>query len=657
MTKTKKCRSINKTKTRKKYDLPLIKKYNSQSNKYIDRNLVKTLVKEFKSIIKINKEYPITKLYKYSYSHNYDNDDDYGALFFIDKNNETHELIDFDYIGKKYDYFHIGNYVISNNEEILAYSLDTLGDRNYSIFIKSFYSNKSFLISTECSPVIVFSPDSDFLYYIKYDPIDYRPAYLYSYDLCSKKNTLIYFEKNRSKSLDIYMTSDNREIVIIANQYGSEDDYSITKVKEEIGYVSKNTLNTLFTGIENTSYSFEHWHYTWYILKKHYDQTSIMITNDFIKFKTIIKYQKNLIIEHFFIKNNILICLYKNNNNFTRFLSFYNINTNKLKNLYLSNENSSISFPYFSNLDPYSNFLYINYETFLEPNKLIKINLSSLEYTILYSSSNKSYNPSLYSQKIIKINNNVYITMLYKKSNSLKNSKCLLYGYGAYGNTIEPEFKAPIISLLNRDFIYCVAHIRGSMYTGYHHWLHGKLMHKKNTFKDFITAADYLFKNNYTSSENLCIWGRSAGGLLIGAVINMYPNISKLAIMGVPFVDVVNTMTDTCQPLTTEEFKEWGNPKDKKILNYLKSYDPISNINLSNNYPNIYIYSNLNDTLVPYFQPLKYYKKIKNAKIFENKDKFALLNINLKHGHGQASKTSEALYGTAEIYSMIIKYT
>jgi len=657
MTKTKKCRSINNTKTRKKYDLPLIKKYNSVSNKYIDKKLVNTLVKEFKSITKNIKEYPISKLDKYSYSHNYDYDDDYGAIFFIDDNNNTFELIDFDNIGKKYNYFNIGNYVISNNEEILAYSIDTKGDRNYSIFIKSFYSDKSFFISSECSSEISFSPDSDILYYIKYDPIDFRPAYLYSCNLCNKINTLIYFEKNRSKSLGIYMTSDNKKIIVTSDQYGNEDDYSIKKIKEEIGSLAKNTLINLFTGKENTSYSFEHWNNTWYILKKYYDETSIVITNDFIKYKTVIKYKSKLIIEHFFIKNNVLICLYKNNNKNTRFLSFYNIITNKLKNLYLSNDNSSITFPYFSNLDPHNNFLYINYETFLEPNKLIKIDLSSLKYNILTTSSNKSYNSSLYSQKIIKVNNYVYITMLYKNSNSLKNKKCLLYGYGAYGQTIEPRFNAPVISLLNRDFIYCVAHIRGSMYTGYNHWLHGKLLHKKNTFKDFITAANYLFKNNYTSSENLCIWGSSAGGLLIGAVINMYPNIAKLAIMGVPFLDVVNTMTDTCQPLTTEEFKEWGNPKDKKVLNYLKSYDPISNINLLNNYPNIYIYGNLNDTLVPYYQPLKYYKKIKNAKIFKNKDKFVLLKINLKYGHMDASKTSESLYGTAEKYSMIIKYT
>ena len=246
--------------------------------------------------------------------------------------------------------------------------------------------------------------------------------------------------------------------------------------------------------------------------------------------------------------------------------------------------------------------------------------------------------------------------MIYKKKTSLKNQKCLLYGYGSYGHTIDPSFDSAVISLIDRGFIYCYAHIRGSSFNGYSTWLDGKLMKKKNTFIDFIAAGEWLIKNKYTSSDKLTIWGRSAGGLLIGSVINMKPEMAKFAILGVPFVEVVDTMTDSCQPLVTEEYEEWGNPRNKAVYDYMSSYDPIKNINLSYNYPNLYIYSNIDDTLVIYDQVLRYYNKIKNSAVFSAEDKFALLNINLKYGHTQATKKIESLRETAEIYSMIIKY-
>ena len=165
-----------------------------------------------------------------------------------------------------------------------------------------------------------------------------------------------------------------------------------------------------------------------------------------------------------------------------------------------------------------------------------------------------------------------------------------------------------------------------------------------------------IIKNKYTTSDKLVIWGRSAGGLLIGSVINMKPEMANFAILGVPFVEVVDTMTDSCQPLVTEEYEEWGNPKNKAVYDYMYSYDPSKNINHSYNYPNLYIYSNIDDSLVIYDQVLRYYKKIKNSAVFLAGDKFALLNINLKYGHNQSTKKIEGLREKAEIYSMIIKY-
>tara|TARA_E500000178_G_C16800994_1_gene652412 strand:- start:121 stop:876 length:756 start_codon:yes stop_codon:yes gene_type:complete len=245
--------------------------------------------------------------------------------------------------------------------------------------------------------------------------------------------------------------------------------------------------------------------------------------------------------------------------------------------------------------------------------------------------------------------------MLYKKDKFRTKMPCLLTGYGAYGDTIEPDFNKFIVSLLDRGFIYCIAHVRGSGFNNHTWWKKGKKLNKKNTFIDFINCAKFLINNNYTLPDRLNIFGRSAGGLLIGAVLNMNPELFNLAIMGVPFVDVITDMTNPCTPLTTEEYEEWGNPNNKKVLKYISSYSPIDNINFNHNYPNLYIYTNKNDTLVPYDGVIRYFNKISSSKVFKDKDKDAFIYVNNKYGHNQSSDKYEYWEEMSKLYSIIIQ--
>ena len=642
MPKTLKCRKKYNNVTRKNKDKSIIRKFNAQSQKYIDNSLVNTLISEMKNKTRPNNELPKTLFNKYSYSMEKTKKDNYGRLFYYN-GNKKNLLIDWDKLSGRNNFFLVGDYEISNNERYISYTIDTKGDRLFDLFIKDYENNKTERIVQNCDDSTVFSNDSQYIYYIKYD-VDLRPSKIYSYNICTKKHTLVFHEKNRSKMISFNLSSDRQNIIVDVRSYNSSIPYII----------NDNNIKKVMSTKKHQRVYLDHWRGTWYVLKKYYNKTYISITNDFKKYESILTNKKNSTYEKIFLKGEYLIVVVREKQK--RKILFYNIVTKKTKYLSLINAKYSVYFQYLTNLDINNNTISLKYTTFTHPTKLVSIDIDTLKVHVVYDFKSKKYNPNKYVEKIHQVNKNVFITMIHKKNLSLKNQKCLLYGYGSYGHTIDPSFDSAVISLVDRGFIYCYAHIRGSSFSGYSTWLDGKLMNKKNTFNDFIAAGEWLLKNKYTTSEKLTIWGRSAGGLLIGSVINIKPEMANLAILGVPFVEVVDTMTDSCQPLVTEEYEEWGNPRNKAVYDYMSSYDPIKNINNAYNYPNLYIYSNIDDTLVIYDQVLRYYKKIKDSAVFSAEDKFALLNINLKYGHTQATKKNESLRETAEIYSMIIKY-
>ena len=244
----------------------------------------------------------------------------------------------------------------------------------------------------------------------------------------------------------------------------------------------------------------------------------------------------------------------------------------------------------------------------------------------------------------------VPISLVYKKGLQ-KNSKnpLLLYGYGSYGNTIDPYFSISRLSLLNRGFIFAIAHVRGSEYMGREWYENGKLLNKKNTFRDFISCTKYLISQGYTNSKQSYAYGGSAGGLLMGSVINLAPELYNGVISAVPFVDVVTTMLDESIPLTTGEYDEWGNPNEKEYYNYILSYSPYDNVSQIN-YPNLLVTTGLYDSQVQYWEPAKWVAKLRELKKDNN---LLLLNTNMSSGHGGASGRFEALKEVAKEYAFL----
>jgi oligopeptidase B len=286
-----------------------------------------------------------------------------------------------------------------------------------------------------------------------------------------------------------------------------------------------------------------------------------------------------------------------------------------------------------------TNILRYGYSSLVTPSSTYDYNMDTGEKTLMKQNevvggynSDKYYSERLYAKA--RDGKKIPISLVYRKDLKTEVAQSLLlYAYGSYGSTNDPYFSSTRLSLLDRGFIYAIAHIRGSQIYGRQSYDDGKLLNKKNTFFDFIDAGKYLIDNNFTDSEQLFCSGGSAGGLLIGAVVNMEPRLWKGAIAGVPFVDVITTMLDPSIPLTSNEWDEWGDPREKEYYDYMLSYSPYDQV-VDREYPNLLVTSGFFDSQVQYFEPLKWVAKLRdhwqgNTKLF--------LHMNMDAGHGGKS--------------------
>ncbi|MFH0931005.1 MAG: prolyl oligopeptidase family serine peptidase, partial [Candidatus Zixiibacteriota bacterium] len=308
------------------------------------------------------------------------------------------------------------------------------------------------------------------------------------------------------------------------------------------------------------------------------------------------------------------------------------------------------------NPDFNTNLLRFNYTSLVNPKSVFDYNMDTqIRELKKQDEVLGGYDPSFYqSERIFAKTVDgtlVPISLIYKKGMN-KNGKnpLLLHGYGAYGISSEPYFSSNRLSLLDRGFIYAIAHIRGGGEMGRYWYDQGKLLNKKNTFTDFVACAKHLMVEKYTSSQKLVISGVSAGGLLMGAVNNMRPDLFKAVIANVPFVDLINTMMDPSIPLTVIEYEEWGNPNNPQYYEYMRSYSPYDNVG-AKNYPNLFITAGLNDPRVAYWEPAKFTAKLRALKTDEN---LLLLKTNMGAGHGGASGRYDELKDVAFEYAFIL---
>jgi oligopeptidase B len=308
------------------------------------------------------------------------------------------------------------------------------------------------------------------------------------------------------------------------------------------------------------------------------------------------------------------------------------------------------------NPDFNTNLLRFNYTSLVTPRSVFDYNMDTqIRELKKQDEVLGGYDPSLYQSERVFAKaidgTMIPISLVYKKGMFKNGSNpLLLYGYGAYGISSEPYFSSNQLSLLDRGFIYAIAHVRGGGEMGRYWYDQGKLLNKKNTFTDFISCAEHLIAEKYTSENKLVIQGVSAGGLLMGAVNNMRPDLFKAVIANVPFVDLINTMMDPSIPLTVIEYEEWGNPNNPQYYEYMRSYSPYDNVG-AKNYPSLLITAGLNDPRVAYWEPAKFTAKLRALKTDEN---LLLLKTNMGAGHGGASGRYDELKDVAFEYTFIL---
>ncbi len=555
----------------------------------------------------------------------------------------------------KSTYFGIGDLNVSHNDKLLAYSLDLKGSEYYDIYLRKLSDKKDLKdLIKNTNGSILFSYDNTFIIYIKLDA-NHRSKEIFMHKIGTPQtlDKIIYSEKIDRFSVSIYPTSDEKYFII------SSGDHSTNKC-----YILDSKLKSLKLKLfkdykENITYSIDSWNGYFY---NHTNENAIDFKIERVKHKAIkntevyIKQKKNTIIGSYLILKNWFLWAETKEANQKIFVK--NLSNNKIEEIaFFEDAIKSISISTYER-DKNSDFIYIDYSSPKTPNKTFLYNLKTknkktIKRQIIPSGfkENDYITERLYA--IAEDKTKIPMTIIRHKKTKLNGkAKILLYGYGSYGYPLGNGFSSSKYSLIDRDVIWANAHIRGGMECGMRWWKNGKMMKKKNSFKDYISCAEKLILNKYTSKGNIIGMGGSAGGLLMGAVLNMKPSLFSAVVMAVPFVDSLTTNLDHSLPLTVGEFKEFGNAKKyKKHFDYIKSYAPYNNIK-KQKYPHILVTTSLFDNRVLFDEPTKYVAKLRQFKKDKN---YLFLKTEMKGGHGGRTGRDASIKETAFDYSFILK--
>jgi protease II len=616
--------------------LQINKKYNtykSQTKIKMFINKIKKYLLDYDNIYLLDEDIWKIKLKKDNY-YNY----------YIKQKCKKYDILNIDLLAKKFPFFSLSEFEINPSNTKILFGVDFIGSRMYHLFIKNLYNNEIKEIKMPSQPVASMkdiynekTQISDVFLWINDDEICYvsqnkyfNQHAIYVYNI-NTNNKYLLKKIPPGNFGNIYISSDSYYIIISISNYNSEEIYIIDN--------DDNKLicgNPIFKQKDSVSYPYiDHNYGEWIIYERNKTHDLFKRTFDFKTYK--IDYTNSNVYE---IVNKVIYM--EQTYMFTLIhqqgIKLFSLSCNKL----IEHVNEKIGY--------------------IEMNDDVS-NLSDFTYSIHYYLSNfntykindsiSSIKPKYYEEKVY-ITPHLFMTVLSKAKPHL--SKCVLFGYGSYSTYETSEYSPHYVALIESGITVIIAHIRGGGEYGYKGYMDGRFLHKKNTFIDFIKIADYIVEHKITTRDKLAIWGRSAGGLLISVVINMRPDICKLAILGVPFIDINYTLNNTKLPLGMESSYEYGNIKDTKIHKYIESYSPLNNINKSALYPNIFIYTNVYDTLVPFKGPLLYYNTIKEADVFKNKEKEISIFIDSKFGHTQGSSTQTKIESYAIIFDQITRY-
>ena len=551
-------------------------------------------------------------------------------------------------------FFHIGDWEFSPDNSILAYSTDTVSRRKYNIYFKDVKTEELLdEVIKNTTGGIVWANDSKTVFYEKKDRTlrSYR-IYRHKIGTPVSSDVLVYEEKDPTYNVGVYATKSDKYIVIssestltsesrILEADNPEGEFRVFQPRKEgveYGISHQNNRFLIVTNHEAVNFR---------LMECEEDKTLIE------DWKELLPARDNVLVEDVDVFKNFLV-VSERENGLVRFRVFDQQNYTEH---YVSFDEEDYLASTSANPEYDSNVLRYNFSSLKTPVTVFDYHLvTKARETLKQQEVVGGYNPDDYITErryaTARDGAKVPISIVYKKGVGLNGeSPLLLYGYGSYGYSIESAFRSSRLSLIDRGFIYAVAHIRGGEEMGRHWYDNGKMLKKKNTFFDFIDCGEFLVKEKYTCNDKMFALGGSAGGLLIGAVINYRPDLFKGVIAAVPFVDVITTMLDESIPLTTGEYDEWGNPNEKGYYDYMLSYSPYDQVE-AKDYPAMLVTTGLHDSQVQYWEPAKWVAKLRDVKTDDN---LLLLQTNMDFGHGGASGRFEQYKETALEYAFLLK--
>ncbi len=562
-------------------------------------------------------------------------------------------MLDVNILAEGHSYFQVGGLNVSPDNKLLAYGVDTVSRRKYTIYVKNLETGE---LLTESIPntegYSEWANDNKTMYYVKKDDVTLRSYQIYRHELGQQNDYLVYQENDETFSVFITKSKSDK-FLLIGSSSTLSDEYRFLDADKPSGEFK--VIQPREKGLE---YSVSHYGDYFYIRTNLNAQNFKLVKTPINKtskenWKDVIAHDENSYFEGVEIFKNFLVAEERRDGLSKIRIIKWSDNSEH----YLDFGEEAYSAYVSVNREFDTDILRYGYSSLTTPSSTIDYNMVTREKTVKKEQEVLGgFDKTNYESKRIfataQDGKKVAMSIVYRKGIKLDGSNpALIYGYGSYGATMDPGFSSTRLSLLDRGFVYAIAHVRGGQYYGRQWYEDGKLLNKKNTFTDFNSCAEYLIEQGYTSNEKLFAMGGSAGGLLMGAIANMRPDLYKGIVAQVPFVDVVTTMLDETIPLTTSEFDEWGNPKDSVYYKYMLSYSPYDQVK-AQNYPAMLVTTGLHDSQVQYFEPAKWVAKLRDLKTDKN---VLLLNTNMEAGHGGASGRFKALEEIAMEYAFIFQ--
>ncbi len=617
-----------------------------------------SLFEEMKSRIKEDDESVPYKKNGYFYITKYEKGQQYPIYTRKKESLDAEEALLFNVneLAEGHDYFQLGGLNVSPNNELVAFSVDTVSRRQYVLHIKNLKTGKVYDdVITNTNGGSVWANDNKTLFYTKKDPVSLRSYKIYKHVLGTSESddVEVFHESDDTFGTFVTKTKSNKYIII----------GSYSTVSSEYQFLDADTPNGTFQTIQkrerNLEYDIAHYNNHFYIRTNKDGAINFKLMKTPVtktskeNWTDVIPHREDTLLEDMSIFKDFLVLEERNNGlNKIRIKRW-----DDTKDYYLPFDEETYSASVHSNSDFDTNTIRYSYNSMTTPSTVVDFNMSTKakeikkEQEVLGGTFDKNNYTSKRVWVTARDGKKVAISLVHRKDTELnENTPLLLYAYGSYGATMSDGFSTVRLSLLDRGFVFGIAHIRGSEYLGRNWYEDGKLLNKKNTFNDFVDCSKFLIDQKYTSADHLYAMGGSAGGLLMGAIVNMNPELFNGVIAQVPFVDVISTMLDESIPLTTGEFDEWGNPKEKEYYEYIKSYSPYDQVK-AQAYPNMLITTGYWDSQVQYWEPAKWVAKLREYKTDEN---VLLLQTNMEAGHGGASGRFDALKEVAREYSFIL---